>query len=451
MNDTVVLLLYPQSSFARQLCEFLASKGYRIEQPTNVTRAMDIINTSQWHLIIIDENWILHQQKLFDSFNLGKPVIVISSKGSVRGAVEMIRAGAYDYLFESSDFQIIQESIQRVLAKNDSNKNKTSASRNTKGAPIAIDEAMQGLLNTAQRIASSEATVLLQGESGTGKEVIARYIHNNSMRCNGPFVAINCAALPESLAESELFGFEKGAFTGAFNAKPGKFELAQNGTLLLDEISEMPLNLQPKLLRVLQERNISRIGGRQNTEVNARIVATTNRNLSQMVKENQFRQDLYYRLRVIPLKIPPLRDRPADIPLLIDHFISKFYDPSLYPRPVLCPEALERMLQWPWPGNVRELENTVERAILISSSSQIGPECLLLDDDLNDEKIAHHARLVGMTVRDLEKKLIDQTLSHVNQNRTHASQMLGISIRTLRNKLREYRDLENQPLKTAAR
>lgn len=305
---------------------------------------------------------------------------------------------------------------------------------------IASDHAMLSLLDMARRIAPSDATVLLQGESGSGKEVLARFIHAHSRRRNGPFAAVNCAALPETLAESELFGFEKGAFTGALNRKIGKFEQAREGTLLLDEISEMPLNLQPKLLRVLQEKTVNRIGGYESIGVNARIVATTNRDLGRMVKEGQFRQDLYYRLRVIPMTLPPLRERPADIPRLIDYFIHKFHDASQQPRPVFSPEAMRKLTRWSWPGNVRELENTVERAILICPNPPVGPEYLLLEDDLSEERITDTAQLVGMTVKELEKKLIVQTLSHVNQNRTEASQMLGISIRTLRNKLREYRE-----------
>jgi DNA-binding NtrC family response regulator len=319
-------------------------------------------------------------------------------------------------------------------------------------ALIASDKAMLSLMDMARRIAPSEATVLLQGESGTGKEVFAHFIHAHSRRKNGPFIAINCAALPETLAESELFGFEKGAFTGALNRKIGKFEQARDGTLLLDEISEMPLNLQPKLLRVLQEKTIARIGGHESIDVNARIVATTNRDLLGMVKEGQFRQDLYYRLRVIPFTIPPLRERPSDIPLLINHFIAKCCASDQRPQPIISPEAMHRLKHWAWPGNVRELENTVERAILICPDNQIGPGHLLLDDDLSEENIADTAQLVGMTVKDLEEKLIVQTLSHVNHNRTEASRMLGISIRTLRNKLSEYREKNQQgPHLAAAR
>ena len=254
---------------------------------------------------------------------------------------------------------------------------------------------------------------------------------------------MNCAALPEQLAESELFGYEKGAFTGATQLRSGKFELAHNGTLLLDEISEMPLSLQVKLLRVIQEKEVDHIGGRQPIPIDVRLVATTNRDLREMVSLAEFREDLYYRLRVIPITIPPLRERKEDLEPLCACFIEKFCPPDRVPVPGFTPKALQQMVDYGWPGNVRELENTVERALLISDGPRIGPEFLLLDRDLKAPAISERSNLVGMTVKELEQRLIGQTLKHVNDNRTHAAQMLGISIRTLRNKLREYRGCEH--------
>ncbi len=304
---------------------------------------------------------------------------------------------------------------------------------------LTCSEVMLKVLTLAQRVSEATATVLIQGESGTGKELLARYIHQQSGRGGRPFVAMNCAALPEQLAESELFGYEKGAFTGAAQARLGKFELAHQGTLLLDEISEMPLVLQAKLLRILQEKEVDHIGGRQPIPVDVRVIATTNRDLREMVLNAEFREDLYYRLRVIPITIPPLRHRKADIPVLTEFFIQKFCPPNRRPAPKLSAQALERMSNYNWPGNVRELENTVERALLISEGACIGPEFLLLDHDVAGPGMAERSNLVGMTVREMEQKLIGQTLRHVNDNRTFAAKMLGISIRTLRNKLREYK------------
>jgi transcriptional regulator with PAS, ATPase and Fis domain len=305
---------------------------------------------------------------------------------------------------------------------------------------VTSSDVMLKVLGLARRVSDATATVLIQGESGTGKELLTRFIHRHSRRHQGPFVAMNCAALPEQLAESELFGYEKGAFTGATQVRPGKFELAHQGTLLLDEISEMPLALQVKLLRVLQEKEVDHIGGRYPIPVDVRIVTTTNRDLRKMVSQGEFREDLYYRLRVIPITLPPLRERMDDLEPLCLFFIEKFCPPDRVPRPRFTQRALKQMVDYSWPGNVRELENTVERALLISDGPQIEPEHLLLDSDLKGPAISEKSNLVGMTVREMEQRLIGQTLKHVNDNRTNAAQMLGISIRTLRNKLREYRD-----------
>jgi transcriptional regulator with PAS, ATPase and Fis domain len=305
---------------------------------------------------------------------------------------------------------------------------------------VSGSEIMCNVLSLARRVADSTATVLVQGESGTGKELLARFIHQHSSRHQGPFIAMNCAALPEQLAESELFGYEKGAFTGATHVRLGKFELANQGTLLLDEISEMPLSLQVKLLRVLQEKEVDHIGGCQPIPVDVRIVTTTNRDLREMVARSEFRQDLYYRLRVIPITIPPLRERKEDLELLCNFFIEKFCPSSRLPRPQFTRQALAQMVDYNWPGNVRELENTVERALLICEGPHIAPEHLLLDRDLSEPAISEKSNLVGMTVREMEQRLIGQTLKHVNDNRTYAAKMLGISIRTLRNKLREYQE-----------
>jgi two-component system response regulator FlrC len=376
--------------------------------------------------------------------NISAPVIMIAEKGMVHSAVEAIRSGVVEYLLVSDDDHLLHESIEKISRTKGKNTEKTVRRSSLPGIVTQAPN-MRQLLEMAQRIAPSAATVLIQGESGTGKELLARFIHSHSGRAHQPFVAMNCAALPDNLAESELFGYERGAFTGAAQRKTGKFELAQNGTLLLDEISELPLALQAKLLRVLQEKEVDRIGGQSPVPIDVRVIATTNRDLAAMVNEGQFRKDLYYRLRIIPLTIPPLRDRPQDIALLIDHFVKKF-NPSGDPRlPRFDAAALETITSWTWPGNVRELENTVERAMLIRNGPLMGPELLLLDMEMTGGPSASAARLVGMTVKELEERLIDQTLHHVNQNRTHAAEMLGISIRTLRNKLREYRQNEDDP------
>jgi two-component system response regulator FlrC len=312
------------------------------------------------------------------------------------------------------------------------------SAQNPKRPLIGKSDKLEHLLAMARRMAASSATVLIQGESGCGKELLARYVHRHSERRHQAFVALNCAALPEHLIESELFGYKRGAFTGAQENRRGKFELADKGTLLLDEISEMQLTLQAKLLRVLQEKEIDPIGGGMPIPIDARCIATTNRDLKQMVAEGEFREDLYYRLRVMPLRIPALRERPEDIPELADFFIKKFCPDDRRPIPRFDRDAMDKMIRWPWPGNVRELENAVQRGLLLCDTSVIDAEALLLEEDSGADIEKRSPQLVGMTVKDMERKLIGQTLVHVNQNRTHAAKMLGISIRTLRNKLREY-------------
>lgn len=301
----------------------------------------------------------------------------------------------------------------------------------------SLDPKMKKVYEVAENIATSRAAVLISGESGTGKELLARYIHAKSPRALRRFVALNCAAVPEGLLESELFGFERGAFTGADQRKAGKFELAHESTFLLDEISEMPLPLQAKLLRVLQEGEVERLGGREPVRVNVRIIATTNRSLEEMVKVGQFREDLYYRLNVIPLQIPSLRSRILDIELLAHNFVDTSCAENQLPPRKLSTEALEKLKRYPWPGNVRELQNVLERSVLLATSETIGPDQILLTEVNPPEK----SLTPGMTVSEAERLLIMKTLEFTGQNRTKAAEMLGISIRTLRNKLHEYKDV----------
>jgi two-component system, response regulator FlrC len=308
------------------------------------------------------------------------------------------------------------------------------------------------VVKLAQQIAPSDASVLITGESGTGKEVIARYVHTRSNRSRAPFISVNCAAIPENLLESELFGHEKGAFTGAVARRIGKFEEATGGTLLLDEISEMDTRLQAKLLRAIQERVIDRVGGSRPVAVDIRIIATSNRNLIEAVREGSFREDLLFRLNVVNLKIPPLRERPADVLELAQHFIKKYSEANGVPARPLSAEARRTLVLNRWPGNVRELENTIHRAVLLAAGDEIGidgiltPDGLRLDQVKSPPAVAHAAMaaetvtraLVGRTVADVERDLILETLKHCLGNRTHAANILGISIRTLRNKLNEY-------------
>jgi transcriptional regulator with PAS, ATPase and Fis domain len=288
--------------------------------------------------------------------------------------------------------------------------------------------------------------VLIQGESGTGKELLAAYVHHHSRNPQAPYVAVNCAALPDTLAESELFGHEKGSFTGAIGRKIGKFELAKKGTVVLDEISEMPLPLQAKLLRVLQEKEVDRIGGTHPVPIDARVIAISNVVLRTAVTERRFREDLYYRINVIPLTVPALRERKGDIELLAGHFLKKHCLANHKTITGIDDIALKMLINYSWKGNIRELENTIERAVLIGEGRIILPEHLLLDLAEHDpEPAADFSVRAGYTVREMEKKLIFRTLKDVNDNRTNAAELLGISIRTLRNKLREYREEGSAP------
>jgi len=291
----------------------------------------------------------------------------------------------------------------------------------------------------ALSVAYSSSTILIQGESGTGKEMLAKFIHQNSNRKDKPFVAVNCAALPKDLLESELFGHERGAFTGAINRKIGKFELANHGSILLDEISEMDMSLQAKLLRVLQEREVDRVGGREPVPIDVRVIATTNRNLREAIDEGEFRDDLYFRLNVIPILIPPLRNRKEDISLLIEYFIKKHSSKNRKNVTGMAKDALLMLTDYYWRGNVRELENVIERAVLLCKGNLITQEYLFMEAIVEEINSSVKA---GVTVREMEKKLIFNTLEQVNGNRTKAAELLGVSIRTLRNKLNEYKNEE---------
>jgi DNA-binding NtrC family response regulator len=368
------------------------------------------------------------------------PVVACGVGTDARRAVDAIRAGAKEYLPLPADPELIAAILSAVADESHQ--------------LIYEDEAMGAVLALADQVAGSEASILITGESGTGKEVMARYIHRKSHRADKSFISVNCAAIPENLLESELFGHEKGAFTGAIARRVGKFEEANGGTLLLDEISEMDARLQAKLLRAIQEREIDRVGGTKPVKVDIRIIATSNRDLTEAVRHGTFREDLLYRLNVVNLRLPSLRERPKDILALARHFAHKYAEANGAPyRPIAS--ATERLLiSHPWKGNVRELENTIHRSVLLATGSEISPEAIRLPDGsavgpasnmpapvsaaVQAATAVATRGLVGRTVADVERDLILDTLDHCLGNRTHAANILGISIRTLRNKLREY-------------
>ena len=372
------------------------------------------------------------------------PVFIVSRRPTVEGAVSAMRRGAQDYLPSPLTWERLKELLAPYLGNGKEPwRLSGKKGREESKSVITRDPVMLQLLRMAEAVAPTTATVLIQGESGTGKEIMARYIHAKSDRAQGPFVAVNCASLPEGLLESELFGHEKGAFTGAIMRKLGKFELAQNGTMLLDEISEMHPHLQAKLLRVLQENEIDRVGGRHPVPINVRVIATTNRNLQEAIQNNQFREDLFYRLNVISLNLPALRVRRGDIPLLAEYFLHRYARLFSKGAVKFSAPALSALENAAWPGNVRELENAVARGVLLSQGSQVHPRDILADPQM-DAPGAAPVRVKlekPVTLREMEQNLIFQALDETSGNRTHAAKILGISVRTLRNKLHEYQSV----------
>ncbi|MCV6548504.1 MAG: sigma-54 dependent transcriptional regulator [Cohaesibacter sp.] len=393
-------------------------------------------------LLMVDVNLdIAHLIQAMEDEHITVPVVACGVENDARAAVNAIRAGAKEYIPLPPDPDVIAAVLEAVSQD--------------QGDLIFRDPAMGALIQLANQIAPSDASVLITGESGTGKEVLARYLHGKSRRAAKPFVSVNCAAIPDNLLESELFGHEKGAFTGAIARRIGKFEEANGGTLLLDEISEMDIRLQAKLLRAIQERVIDRVGGSQPVTVDIRILATSNRNLADEVRAGTFREDLLYRLNVINLQIPSLRDRPQDIDILANHFADKYAQANGLPQRKLSAECARHLHANQWAGNVRELENTIHRAVLLATGTEIGAEALRMPDGSRmDQTIIGMASgpaaqavmaaegvtrsMVGRTVAEVEQDLILDTLDHCLGNRTHAANILGISIRTLRNKLRQY-------------
>jgi len=369
------------------------------------------------------------------------PVVACGVGADPKRAADAIRAGAKEFIPLPPEAELIAAVLAAVADDN---------------RPMVVrDPAMQQVMTLADQVAASDASILITGESGVGKEVVARYVHQKSRRAAKPFISVNCAAIPENLLESELFGHEKGAFTGAIARRIGKFEEANGGTLLLDEISEMDARLQAKLLRAIQEREIDRVGGAKPVKVDIRILATSNRDLAQAVREGAFREDLLYRLNVVNLRLPPLRERPGDIVALAEFFAKKYAAANGVAERPLCAAAKQRLVLHRWPGNVRELENAMHRAVLLSTGAEIEEAAIRLPDGQPLSAVDPQARaaqaaslaaetatraFVGQTVAEVEQQLIIDTLGHCLGNRTHAANILGISIRTLRNKLKEYAD-----------
>jgi len=420
-----VLIVDDDPQIRLALKEAIQRLGYNTALCDSGSDALEKLRQASYSLVVTDMKmpWMdgLTLLREIRSRIGNLPVLIITGFGTIENAVETMKEGATDYLLKPFSFDTLKKTFESIMMRIDNQKEILTA-----------DPGMKKLVALAGNLATSDITVLIYGESGTGKELLARYMHKFSRRKDKPFIAVNCAAIPDNLLESELFGHEKGAFTGAIEKKKGKFELASGGTILLDELGEMSMMLQAKLLRVLQEREIDRIGGKEPIQVDVRVIATTNRDLKKECLEGRFRDDLYYRLNVFPVTVPPLRERPDDIPLLASHFVEKFSTLAGKKISGFSENAADLLKNRQWDGNVRELENVIQRAVFLCKGKIIASDDLMLEDTI--EGTGFRGK-----IRDMEKDLILQTLRNMNGNKTMAAKVLGVSVRTIRNKLNEYR------------
>lgn len=424
-----LLIVGSLNGYVSTAAKIAISNGARVSHVPDVEAGLESLRSGKGaDMVMVDLTLdILKFLSALKNERIVIPVVACGVSPDPERAAEAIRAGAKEYVALPPDPELIAAVLQAV----------TKIDLQV----IHNDQKTKDILTFATRIAPSEANILITGESGTGKEVMANFIHQQSKRKERPFISINCAAIPENLLESELFGHEKGSFTGAVARRIGKFEEASGGTLLLDEVTEMHPRLQAKLLRAVQERVIDRVGGTNPIRIDIRIIATSNRNMLEAVKAQQFREDLYFRLNVVNIHMPSLRERVGDIEPLANYFAQKYCDLNLIGQKKIYPSALEALKIHSWPGNVRELENSMHRAVLMAPESVIMPEDIFgLNGPLQKEKPETGPILVGRKVAEVEKELILHTLDHCLGNRTHAANILGISIRTLRNKLKEYSD-----------
>lgn len=468
MNKIKVLLIEDDVTLRFAIEAFFSQlDDFQFKTAGSIPTAKKIIEKNDFDIILTDIR--LSGGLGYDLISFAKErekdslFVVMTAFGTIEEAVKAMKCGAYDFIekpFELAQLEaVLRHAYQDRMAKKMAgssdesslivkNISTTQTTNYTFSEKVFITEnhKMIEILNNLKKVASSMATVLVQGESGTGKEVIASLIHSHSPRAGKAFIAINCAAMPDSLLESELFGHEKGSFTGAIQRQIGKFELSDGGTIFLDEISEMSLNMQTKLLRVLQEREVYRVGGGKSIPLNLRVIASTNRDLYQYMKQGSFREDLYYRINVVPITVPPLRERGEDVIVLAHYFLKQFSE--IHKRPLLTLDELAcyKIKRYPWHGNVRELRNAMERAILVNSFNQIVNDDMIAEGgDISEEHADNLVRNYldmdkDMTLDQVEKRVILETLRRHNGNRTRTAEKLGISLRTLRNKLKSFRD-----------
>jgi len=441
-----VLVVDDQRSQRELLDMVLSEEGCRVETAASGEEAVEKVSARFFNLIIMDLSMPgiggLQALKQIKEISASAQVLIVTAYASVDSAVEAMRSGALNYLTKPIDLEELKIQVAKTMEISQlmaENKVLRVQAENTFKASriIGKSQKIQEVFDTLKMVSPTDATILILGESGTGKELVADAIHQNSPRFGGPLVKVNCAALPESLLESELFGHEKGAFTGAASRREGRFKLADGGTLFLDEIGEMSLLLQTKLLRIIQTRSFERVGGTETLEVDVRLIVATNRDIEVEVKEGRFREDLYYRLNVIPINLPPLRDRREDIPLLAEHFLKEISERNRKDIRGFAPQSMDLLVRNRWKGNIRELENVVERAVIMSRSEFVQPGDL--PAHIQDSKASKPVGIApGRPLSELEREAIVQTLQLTGGNRTEAARLLGISRRTLQYKLKEY-------------
>jgi two-component system response regulator HydG len=447
-----ILVVDDDLSHLKTLKTIISSWGYKTTEANDGTKAVECVKERPYDLILMDVRMAemsgIEALKQIKGYNPSIPILIMTAYSSVDSAVEALKAGAYDYLTKPLDFDVLKLTLERALEhiglkeENKYLKDKLSADYDLKNI-IGKSKAMKGMIDMLAMIAPSEATVLITGESGTGKELIAKSIHHNSNRKKHPLVVVNCAALTETLLESELFGHEKGAYTGADKRREGRFMQADKGTIFLDEIGEMSATMQAKLLRVIQEREIQRVGGDETLSVDVRILAATNRNLEDEVENGKFREDLYYRLNVVMLNVPPLRERQDDISLLAQHFLEKYTEKNRKKVKGFSPLVMDMLIKYEWPGNVRELENTIERAVILLTGDHITEKELPSNitepySEISDWVEQPKPIAANRPLEDIEKEAILATLEATGGNKSETARRLKINRKTLHKKLKDY-------------
>lgn len=452
MNSSRILVVDDDNAHRGMLKTMLRSWGFTVEEASDGDEAVALVRDKPFDVVLTDVRMArmdgIDALKAMLSYNPALPVVLMTAYSSVETAVDALRLGAYDYLVKPLDFDLLKETLQQGIDRSRHSVENRELRRQLSEAAerpdiIGRSAALESMLHFIETVAPTEATVLITGESGTGKELVARALHGASARASRPMVTVNCAALAETLLESELFGHEKGSFTGAEKRREGRFVQADGGTLFLDEIGEMPLTLQAKLLRALQQGEIQRVGSDTPITVDVRVLAATNRDLRREAMEKRFREDLYFRLNVISIEVPSLKQRAEDIPLLAAHFLQRFAERNHKVIKGFAPQALDGMLRYSWPGNVRELENAVERAVILCRGDRIS-EADLPDNIVNapplEETPAEQMELslAGMPLDMVEKRAIESTMRQTGDNKSEAARRLGITRATLHNKLRKY-------------